>query len=103
MGQIYSSVTVLIEDFLTCALRLEGASDVDVGLSIRVQISRYEEIFRDAQSEMRDKDLSARVCRAFCRGRVTKEMMRCRGTPTEVYLQRVLGAIPKPGFSSSDR
>jgi hypothetical protein len=103
MGELRSSVAALIEVFLQDVLRLEGKLEAHIDERGHFYISEYERIFRDAQLEVRDKNLAAKVCRALCRRRVSKEMALREGTPTEAHLQLVLDAVEPPVFSVDDR
>jgi len=99
MGEVRSGIAALIEVFLKDVLRLEGETEAQVREGVRIHVAEYERVFA-VQLEERDKDLSARVCRALCRRRIIKKMEQCEGTPTEEHLKIVLSAIDPPGFSS---
>jgi hypothetical protein len=85
VGEVRNSVAAFIEVFLKDVLRLEGKSEVNVGVRVHLYISEYERTFRDGQLEGRNKDLAAKVCRALCRRRVFKEMVQQASTPTEAH------------------
>jgi hypothetical protein len=102
MGEVRSGVAAIIGVFVKDVLRLEGKTAVQVADVVRLHIAEYERMFREAQTEERDKDLAARVCRALSRSAIAKEMKKREGTPTEVHLLIALGAIPWPGFSAND-
>jgi hypothetical protein len=101
MGEVRSGIAALIEVFLKDVLRLEGETEAQVREGVRIHVAEYERVFA-VQLEERDKDLSARVCRALCRRRIIKKMEHCEGTPTKEHLKIVLSAIDPPGFSSKD-
>jgi|ERR1700733_16859 len=102
MGDVRSGIAALIEVFLRDVLRLEGKTEAHVCESVRVHVGEYERMFRDSQLEQRNKDLVAHVCRALCRARVIKEMVRHKGTQIEAHLKIVLNAIDPPAFSLKD-
>jgi hypothetical protein len=103
MSEVRSGVAAIIGVFVKDVLRLEGKTAEQVGDGVRGHVAEYEKMFRDAQFGERDKDLAARVCRALCRGGITREIAQRVGTPAEGHLQIALGAVPSPGFSANDR
>ena len=103
MGKVRSGVAALIEVFLNDVLRLSCKTEAQIRETVRIHVSEYEMMFRDAQLEERDKDLAARVCRALCRRSIIKEMAHREGTPTEAHLGIALGSIEPPRFSLNDR
>jgi hypothetical protein len=102
MGEVRSGIVALIEVFLRDVLRLEGKTEAHVCESVRIHVAEYERMFRDSQLEQCNKDLAARVCRALCRARVIKEMVRHEETPIGTHLKIVLSAIDLPTFALKD-
>jgi hypothetical protein len=102
MGEVRSGVAALIEVFLKDVLRLEGETEARVRERVPIHVAEYERMFRDSQVDEGNKGLAAKVCRALCRRRVIEEILAGEGMPIGRHLQIVLGAIERPGFSSTD-
>jgi hypothetical protein len=102
MGQVRSGVAALIEVFLKDVLRLEGETEARIRERVPIHVAEYERMFRDSQVDEGNRDLAAKVCRALCRRRVIEEILAGEGMPIGRHLQIVLGAIERPGFSSTD-
>jgi hypothetical protein len=82
-----------IEAFLKDVLALEGQDSNLVREGVRIHLEKYENQFRDAETNKRMKDTAGDACRKLCRARVVAKKLRCRGTLTAVHLNIVLSVI----------